>query len=174
MRLLRGKPLATTITWKKPILVDHIDPPGTNLPDRMADKEGLYFFSRRFGDGLYQPFYIGQSVHLKTRLEQYLCNKGKHETRIRNVIVGEEDAYSGIQLSNGPRFYHYGYLTPRSGQQRDLTLDRAERAMIQYARIVGWKLINNHHASDQAFHRFEMEGSRFGGLLPGIVLAHKS
>lgn len=153
--------------------MDHLNPSATSLPERLADKEGLYFFSRRFGQGHYQPFYIGQSVHLKTRLKQYLCNEGKHEARIRDVICGEQDAYSGVQLSNGARYFHFGYLSRRSGQQRDLTLDRAERAMIQYARIVGWSVINNHHASDRAFHTFEMEGSRFGGVLPEFVRAHK-
>jgi hypothetical protein len=156
-----------------PVPVNHGHPASYIAPDRLQDRDGLYFFSRRHGYGDYEPFYVGQTVHLRTRLDQYIHGKGRHESRIRNVIEGGLDAYSQVQLSNGPRFFHFGYLAPRSGQKTETTLDRAERALIQYARIVGWRLINNHHAGDAAFRKFDMGGSRFGGVLPSVLVAHR-
>jgi len=113
-----------SISWNKPILISHSYPATYDETDRLEDLPGLYFFSRRHGEGGYEPFYVGQTIHVRTRLNPYIKSSGPHEQRIRNVI---ED----------------------------------------------WKLINNHHAGDAAFRRFGMNGSRYGRLLPKVLMAHK-
>jgi hypothetical protein len=100
-------------------------------------------------------------------------SRGQHELRIRNLIEGGKDDRTEIQLLNGPRFFHFGYVTGQKRAPMESTLKRAERALIQYAKIVDWKLINNHHAGDAAFRRFGMNGSRYGRLLPKVLMAHK-
>lgn len=168
-----GGAAMTSISWKKPVLLAHAHPASCELTARLSDRPGIYFFSRRFGDGDYQPFYVGRTKHIRTRLSQYVLGQRPHEARIRNVIEGGEDAFSGIQLGNGPRYFHFGYVDPKSGQQWERVTARAERALIQFGLIVGWELINNHHAGPAAIRRFEMHGSRYGELLPRTLITHK-
>ena len=162
----------TTITWKLPILIDHQNFT-CEWPARLRNKPGVYFFSRRYGSGSYEPFYIGKSVHMRTRLEQYLCDPVKRSRRIRDALAGEEDAYSGIRVANGPRYFHFGYVTPRSGQQVDKAIRRAEQALIQYAKILDWEVINIHHAGEAALRGFDMSGTRYSRLLPKRLVTHK-
>jgi hypothetical protein len=163
----------TSISWKRPVPVGQSGRMACEAPERLEDKPGIYFFSRRHGSGPYQPFYIGKSKQLRTRLEQYRCGQGSHETRIRSAIEGETDAYSGVTLSNGPRFFHFGYVVPGKGQRVERIMGRSERALIQYGLIVGWELINNHHAGEAATRRFDFLGSRYDRLLPVTLIAHK-
>jgi hypothetical protein len=157
----------------KPIELTHSDVLGYDQVDRLKDKPGLYFFSCRFGKGAYEPFYIGKSLKISLRLDQYVSSKGKHEKRIRKVVLGGHDVYSGIQLGIGPRFFHFGYVNPSKGLNMDKAIGYAERALIQYARIVGWKIINNHYAGPAAFRSFDVNGSKYNRLLPNKLISHK-
>jgi hypothetical protein len=161
-----------TINWKRPIQVRHLKGPDCTELSALKNDPGLYFFSRRYGSGGFEPFYIGRTVHVRKRLEQYLNSNGKHEQRVRNVIAGGLDEYSGVALPNGTRYFHYGYIQAGPGQRLDDILVRAEKAALQYAKIVGWALINNHHSGDSAYRHFEMNG-RFRGPMPELLVAHR-
>lgn len=159
------------ITWGPPVQVTA----GRHLINvnigAVNDEPGIYYFSRRHGDGPFCPFYIGKSQNLQTRLHQYLYNDTPHEVGIRNILLNVDGAAHEWGIPNGPRFYHYGYLNRAPGLQFGPTIARAERAFIHYALILGWNLVNNHHAGDAAFRTFEMAGDRTDDFVPDRLLA---
>ena len=160
-----------TITWGPPVQVTT----GGQLIDvnleAIENLPGVYYFSRTHGEGPYCPFYIGRSQDLKTRLSQYLYNNSPHEEKIRNILLNTNGAAQNLNIANGPRFFHYGYLNPVQGLQRDRTIARAERALIHYALILGWELVNKHHVKGAASRSFEMAGDRTDEFLPEKLIA---
>ena len=98
---------------------------------------------------------------------------GQHESRVRNVIVGKRDPRSGFQRLNGSVYFHFGYLGHAQGLNVGTTLDRAERALIQFALITGETLINHQLAGRAALNTFEMQGTLYQGLLKREIIAHR-
>ena len=60
-----------TIEWQKPVqLTRHKKPlvDEDDLPNKIEDEPGVYFFSRRFGTK-FEPFYIGETLKIRSRLK---------------------------------------------------------------------------------------------------------
>jgi hypothetical protein len=65
------------IEWQQPIqLTKHKKPlvDEDDLPEKIAAKAGVYFFSRRFGVK-FEPFYIGETLNIRSRLKSHLNSK---------------------------------------------------------------------------------------------------
>ena len=91
------------LTQFKKIIVDE-----KKLPEEIENSGGVYFFSRKYGD-TYEPFYIGETGKLKTRLGQHLKSK-----QLADVLRGIND--SGKIIKAGDRFFHFGYFIAKGGQ----------------------------------------------------------
>ncbi len=91
------------LTRFKKIIVDE-----KKLPEEIENSGGVYFFSRKYGD-TYEPFYIGETGKLKTRLGQHLKSK-----QLADVLRGIND--SGKIIKAGDRFFHFGYFIAKGGQ----------------------------------------------------------
>lgn len=160
----------TTFHWHNAKLVAEHLTAIHNSHEGLPAGPGIYFFSRQFGEGDYEPFYVGRSRNVGRRLCQYLNNKTPHETRIRNVLEGRRDQRSGRQIGNGRRYFHCGELVINQGPNRGL-LKNAERALTHLFLIDGWKLINVQHNREP---EFEMTGSLYDGLLSKRLLSPRA
>lgn len=94
-----------TIEWQEPILLFRNKKPAYTDEDLAAiqNKAGVYYFARKHGDIL-EPFYIGETLTLQTRLKQHLAS-----VKIMDALRGIENPDT-VTISQGPRYFHYGYL----------------------------------------------------------------
>jgi hypothetical protein len=124
------------IEWQKPIqLTRHKKPlvDEDDLPKKIAKKPGVYFFSRRFGTK-FEPFYIGETLKIRSRLESHLKSK-----KIAFVLL---DIDPKSQVKGGGRYFHYGYIRTRKGQNAKTCIKIVQRFLIRTAISQGLKLIN--------------------------------
>jgi hypothetical protein len=105
-----------------------------NIPASIEDRAGVYFFSRVHGKTI-EPFYIGQSMTLRTRLKGHLGS-----AKITEVLREVEEVKT---VRKGARWFSFGYLTPSKGRRDvDAVLDLVERYLIRHALSDGHTLIN--------------------------------
>ena len=127
-----------TIQWQRPIRLTKnrkLLITNDNIPECIEDKPGVYFFSRKFGNVLV-PFYIGESKEIRKRLKFHL-----NSVPIYKVLSGIS---SDTKIKNGPRYFHYGYLTgnaaePLARRRRLIT----QKHMIREAVEDGIPILNN-------------------------------
>ena len=108
------------LTLNKKIIVDE-----NELPEEIEDYAGIYFFSRKFGETKL-PFYIGETLTLRSRLKSHLSSK-----KIADVLRG---IYADRYIKNGTRYFHYGYL--KGNTSKSLTKKRlsiVQRYLIRMA-----------------------------------------
>jgi hypothetical protein len=108
------------LTLNKKIIVDE-----NELPDEIEDCAGIYLFSRKFGETKL-PFYIGETLTLRSRLKTHLSSK-----KIADVLRGIS---SDKDIKNGTRYFHYGYL--KGNASKPLTKKRlsiVQRYLIRVA-----------------------------------------
>lgn len=128
-----------TIEWQKPLqLTQNKKPLATpdNIPAEISPYPGVYFFARWFGDSSV-PFYVGQSLNIRSRLKSHL-----ESAKIYKALLGLK--IENIELGIGPRFFHYGYLKVKPGQQAKTCVKIVERQMIREAAVErGFQVLNS-------------------------------
>src|SRR5271167_5251904 len=100
------------IEWQRPIqltLNNKIIVDADDLPIEIEGGAGVYFFARWYGERK-DPFYIGQSTDIRSRLKQHLKSK-----IIADVLRAIE--VPNIELKKGVRYFHYGYFRARGPQK---------------------------------------------------------
>ena len=123
----RGK-VNITIDWQEPVRLTQfrqvvID--RDKLPEEINNLAGVYFFSRKFGDK-YEPFYIGQTLTLRSRLKSHLGT-------INLDYVLREVEYAPIQIKTGERYFHYGYYRSSSMERTRKCLKIVEKYLVRTA-----------------------------------------
>jgi len=112
--------LPIQLTLNKKIIVDE-----NELPEEIEDYAGIYFFSRKFGEAKL-PFYIGETLKLRSRLKSHLGSR-----KIADVLRGIS---ADKDIKNGTRYFHYGYL--KGNASKPLTKKRlsiVQRHLIRVA-----------------------------------------
>jgi hypothetical protein len=126
------------IDWQEPVQITRhkrmlFDK--NNIPASIDDRPGVYFFSRVHGETI-EPFYIGQSNAIRTRLRGHLGS-----TKITEVLREVEEIRT---VRKGIRWFNFGYLTPSKGRRDvDAVLALVERYLIRQALSAGFTLIND-------------------------------
>jgi hypothetical protein len=104
--------------------------------DRIEDVSGVYYFARSFGEKS-APFYIGETLTLRTRLKQHLDTR-----RIADILRGMKVA-GAPSISNGPRLFHFAYFKGKKGQKTKKALQIAQKFMIGEAIAKNIPLLNS-------------------------------
>jgi len=104
--------------------------------DRIEEDPGVYYFARNFGDKS-EPFYIGETTNLRTRLKNHLDTR-----RIADILRGMTVA-GAPTISNGPRSFHYAYFNAKKGQNCKKSLQIAQKFMIGEAIAANIPLLNS-------------------------------
>jgi hypothetical protein len=106
-----------------------------DIPASIEDRPGIYFFSRVHGNSV-EPFYIGQSITIRTRLKAHLGSE--------KITEGLREVEEIKTIRKGVRWFSFGYLMPSKGRRDiDEVLDLAERYLIRQALAKGLTLIND-------------------------------
>jgi hypothetical protein len=122
-----------------------------SIPASIEDKAGVYFFSRVHGETI-EPFYIGQSNTIRTRLKGHLGT-----AKITEVLREVEEVRT---VRKGTRYFSFGYLTPSKGHRDiDAVLALVERYLIRQALSKGFTLINDRGTKFKT-HDISFAGSR--------------
>ena len=132
----RENPVDIQIEWQQPIqLTRHKKPlvDEDDLPEKIGEKPGVYFFSRRFGTK-FEPFYVGETLNIRSRLKAHLNSK-----KIVFVLL---DIDPKSQVKGGVRYFHYGYIRTGKGQNAKTCVKIVQRYLIRAAISQGLKLIN--------------------------------
>jgi hypothetical protein len=140
--------------WQKPIPLTHhtkIIDPNDNI-DEIDDKAGIYYFARNHGSNSY-PFYIGETLNLRSRLKQHLKT-----TKICDILRGLGVPGAPV-ISGGPRSFHYAYFRSKPGQKPKVCLRIAQRAMIREALANNIPIINSNLVIIKT-HQIEFNGSQ--------------
>ena len=101
------------IEWQKPILLAQ----RKSLTQReqilafVEDKPGVYYFSRKFGPKCY-PFYIGESLRIRSRLIQHFDN-----ARMFCILTGTPGPRLQ-EIAQGSRQFHFGYLAGKQNKAK--------------------------------------------------------
>ncbi len=105
--------------------------------ERIDDVPGIYYFARRFGDKS-EPFYIGETLTLRTRLKNHLDTR-----RIADILRGMKIA-DAPEISQGRRFFHFAYLNANKNKQNTKkALQIAQKFMIREAIALNLPLLNS-------------------------------
>lgn len=104
--------------------------------NEIENKPGIYYFARDFGDKS-EPFYIGETKNLRTRLKQHL-----ETVRIADILRGMK-VKDAPKISNGSRSFHFAYFKPKPGQNTEKSLKIAQRFMISEALASNLPLLNS-------------------------------
>ena len=126
-----------TIDWQPPIQLTkakNLIVEADDLPDAIENTPGVYYFSRRHGPD-YTPFYIGETLTLRSRLKTHL-----NSVSIVDVLRGaskEDD-----RIRQGARYFHYGYFVGRPRQDAKTCLQIVQRMMIRLAIDNGTPILN--------------------------------
>lgn len=135
------------LTRFKKIIVDEND-----LPEAIEDTAGVYFFSRKHGRR-YLPFYIGETLTFRQRLKGHL-NWTKLADVLRGFDVGED---GDNRIKQGDRYFHYGYLITKKGQNKKKCLQIVQRYLVREAMAQGLPLLN------EKLTAFKTDTLEFGG-----------
>jgi hypothetical protein len=126
--------LKIDLKWEKPIrlkdgskLFQFYAIPIPRL-ERIPNKPGVYVFARSFGQSI-APLYIGQTLRLRSRINDHLKSSGRLMMKIKRA-------------QHGHRILLLGRLKLRRGQQKAKVLDIVERALIKHALASGYELLN--------------------------------
>jgi hypothetical protein len=119
-----------TLTRNKKLIV------GDHDFDRIENVAGVYYFARSHGDKS-QPFYVGQTLTLRSRLKSHLDTR-----RIADILRGMRVA-DAPAISNGGRSFHFAYFRPKKGQNTKKCLKIAEKFMIGEAIGLNIPLLNS-------------------------------
>jgi hypothetical protein len=141
------------IEWQQPIqLTRHKKPlvDEDDLPEKIDEKPGVYFFSRRFGTK-FEPFYIGETLKIRSRLKDHLKSK-----KIAFVLL---DIDPKSQVKGGVRYFHYGYFRAGKGQSAKTCIKIVQRYLIRTAISQSLKLININLTAVQT-HALVFSGSK--------------
>jgi hypothetical protein len=126
------------IDWQEPIQVTRHKRmlfSKYDIPASIEERPGVYFFSRVHGNKV-EPFYIGQSITIRTRLKAHLGS-----AKITEVLREVEEIKT---IRKGVRWFNFGYLMPGKGRRNvDEVLALAERYLIRQALAKGLTLIND-------------------------------
>ena len=104
--------------------------------DRIEDEAGVYYFARNFKDKS-EPFYIGETLTLRSRLKLHLDTR-----RIADILRGMKVA-DAPAISNGPRSFHFAYFKSKKGQNAKKALQIAQKFMIREAIAMNLPLLNS-------------------------------
>ena len=143
-----------TIEWQAPIQLTRnqkIIVDADALPHKLQQRTGIYYFALKFGKK-HVPFYVGESINIRKRLEQHLRSK-----KIADVLRANGDALGDIK--NGTRYFHYGYLKPKQGQKAKNCAMIVQRHMIRQAVANGISMLNK-KLTTYSTHRIVFDGSR--------------
>lgn len=142
------------IAWQKPVLLSknrriviHVD----DLPDRIPNKPGVYFFSRKYGSS-FQPLYIGETGKLRGRLKSHLNNAD-----IRDILRGIP--LPGVPVKRGNKYFHFGLFRGKPGQVADKCLSLVQRYLIEQAILQKAPLLNK-QLTDIKTHTIVFSGSK--------------
>ena len=143
-----------TIRWQKPIQLTRgkkiiIDP--KDIPNSIENVPGVYFFARTFGKSIILPFYVGETLTIRTRLKSHL-----ESTKIADVLRGISDEEA---IKNGTKYFHYGYL--HGNAERKLTKRRlsiVQKHLIRLAIETGAPILN-YQLTTMKTHSLEFIGS---------------
>jgi hypothetical protein len=123
--------------WQKPIALTHNGHLIFREDDfaQIENRPGVYFFARNFGD-ISQPFYIGETLRLRSSLKLHLTNY-----KIMQILKGEN--VPGVpSIGNGFRSFHFGYLSGNKQKTAKEYLRVAEKFMIETAIAEDLPLLN--------------------------------
>src|SRR5215207_2043633 len=115
------------IDWQSPLLLSRhkrlvID---RESLDMVEDVPGVYYFSRRFGSK-WEPFYIGETLTLRSRLRQHLDH-----TQMFCLLTGIPRR--GLaEIAMGARYFHFGYLKGKQSRAK-ACLKVVQKFMIEEA-----------------------------------------
>ena len=148
------------IDWQKPILLfqhkrrAYAD----EVISDIEDKAGVYFFARKHGNNV-KPFYIGETLTLRTRLKQHLKS-----AKIMDALRGIENPDTE-RIAQGSRFFHYGYLSG-DVQNKKKRLEIVQRYLIDEALSMQLVLLNK-HGTEIRTHTLVFDGNTAGrGVYP--------
>jgi hypothetical protein len=103
---------------------------------RIENVPGVYYFARSQGANS-EPFYIGETLTLRTRLKQHL-----ETAKIADILRGMNVA-GAPAISNGPRSFHFAYFKPQKGPLKvKKALTVAQEFMIREAIAMNLPLLN--------------------------------
>jgi hypothetical protein len=149
------------ILWQKPLLLaanKRLQIDEYSIPEVVEDRAAVYFFSRKFGSK-FEPFYIGETTHLRGRLRSHL-----KDYRVRDVLRGSQD--KGIdsevrKIAQGSKYFHFGYFTGKRGQDAKKCIEIVQAHMIELAIIEEIPLLNT-QLTKIPTHLIEFAGARSG------------
>ena len=121
-----------SLTLNKKIVVTKSSP---DL-DRIKDIAGVYYFARNHGSKS-EPFYIGESLNLRTRLKQHL-----ETARIADILRGMS-VTGAPDISGGTRSFHFAYFNPKPGQDTKKAIRIAQKFMIRETVASNLPLLNS-------------------------------
>jgi hypothetical protein len=156
------------IEWQKPILLFRNKKRAYELNDLavIEDKAGVYYFARRHGSNL-EPFYIGETGALQTRLKQHLSS-AKIMDALRGIVNPDT-----VNISQGSRYFHYGYLVGNA-QDKKKRLKIVQRYLINEA-LSGELVLLNKQGTVIRTHSLLFEGSAGGrGIYPKSAYIEES
>jgi hypothetical protein len=105
--------------------------------DKIENVPGIYYLARTFA-GIVEPFYIGETLKLRSRLKAHLAT-----TRIADILRGMKVA-DAPTISQGPRFFHFAYLDANKNKQNTKkALQIAQKFMIREAIASNFPLLNS-------------------------------
>jgi hypothetical protein len=118
----------------------------------------VYYFSRRFGNK-WEPFYIGETLTLRSRLRQHLDH-----TQMFCLLTGIPRR--GLaEIAMGARYFHFGYLKGKQGKAK-ACLRVVQKFMIEEALAHKFTLVNR-ALTKIPKHEVNFNGSRLGrGAFP--------
>jgi hypothetical protein len=133
------------LTRHKKLLIDE-----NNLPEKIKDRPGVYFFSRRFGKK-FSPFYIGETLRIRGRLKSHLNSK--------NIAFVLLDIDPKSEIKGGVRYFHYGYFKTTSEAKAKTCIKIVQRYLIREAISREIKLVNKNLTTVQT-HALTFFGSK--------------
>jgi hypothetical protein len=145
------------VEWQEPIRLTHHKKlliKANALPAEIQDVPGVYFFSRKH-DEKYEPFYIGESLQLRRRLEQHLKGNPKLAFVLRGIEDGNEDS---IKIKGGERYFHFGYFKAGRGQRAKTCIGIVQKHLLRDALAKKATLLNEKLTTVKT-HTIEFAGS---------------
>jgi len=104
--------------------------------ERIDEVPGVYYFARSFG-GKSKPFYIGETLTLRSRLKNHL-GTAKIADILRSMNVPHAP-----EISNGPRSFHFAYLKANKNKENTKkALQITQKFMIREAIALNLPLLN--------------------------------
>ena len=124
------------IEWQKPILLFR-NKKRAYFDEQIAEVEnsaGVYYFARKHGSKV-DPFYIGETLTLRTRLRNHLKS-----VNIMDALRGIANPDT-VRIAQGSRYFHYGFLLGNA-QDKKKRLRLVQRYLIDEALSMRLLLLN--------------------------------